>query len=189
MDEFGYLSVLLSIIIGLAMTQLLFGFRGMVLSRARVTTYAPPITWAVSLMLIAVQSWWAMFGLRELKTWTFLQFAVVLAQTVLLYMMAGLVLPDFPGDRPTNLRVHYYEHRRVFFSVAVVSALISLAKDLVISGHLPAAPNVGFHVFYIVAGVSAAVTAREWYHRLLAPVMLAMFCVYIAVLFTRLPGG
>lgn len=188
MDEFGYLSVLLSIIIGLAITQLLLGFRGFVLARSRVATYAPPVVWAVTLVLIAVQSWWAMFGLREQTTWTFLQFSVVLAQTILLYMLAGLVLPDFVGERRIDLRAHYYEHRRVFFGAAVVSGLVSLAKDLIISGHLPAAPNVAFHVVYIGTALVAALTAREWYHRLLAPVILALFCVYIMVLFTRLPG-
>lgn len=189
MDEFGYLSVLLSIIIGLAITQLLQGFRGLVLTRARLVMYGPPVTWAITLVLIAVQSWWAMFGLRDVKTWTFLAFAVVLAQTIVLYMLAGLVLPDFTGDARIDLREHYYQHRRVFFGVAAASALISLGKDVVLSGHLPAAPNVGFHVVYILAAVTAAVTSREWYHRLLAPAMLLIFCAYIALLFTRLPGG
>ena len=35
MDEFSYLSVLLSVILGLAVTQILKGFRGLLLSRAR----------------------------------------------------------------------------------------------------------------------------------------------------------
>jgi len=188
MDEFGYLSVLLSIIIGLAITQLLLGFRGLVLQRARIASYGPPITWSVTLVIIAVQSWWAMFGLREHMTWTFLQFSIVLAQTIVLYMLAGLVLPDFTGERYVDLRAHYYEHRRVFFGVAAASGVISLAKDLVISGHLPNVPNVGFHILYIGTGIAAMATAREWYHRLLAPVILAIFCLYIAVLFTRLPG-
>jgi hypothetical protein len=188
MDEFGYLSVLLSIIIGLAITQLLQGFRALVLTRSRLVSYGPPITWAITLVLIAVQSWWAMFGLREVATWTFLQFAVVLAQTIVLYMLAGLVLPDLTGDARIDLREHYYQHRRSFFGVAVASALISLAKDLVISGHLPDAPNVAFHVVYVLTAVTAAVTAREWYHRLLAPVMLLIFCGYIGLLFTRMPG-
>lgn len=188
MDEFGYLSVLLSIIIGLAITQLLLGFRGLLLHRARIASYGPPVTWSVTLVLIAVQSWWAMFGLREHTTWTFLQFAIVLAQTIVLYMLAGLVLPDFVGERHVDLRAHYCEHRRVFFGVAAASGFISLAKDLILSGHLPNAPNVGFHIFYIGTAVIAIATAREWYHRLMAPVMLAIFCVYIAVLFTRMPG-
>ena len=36
MDEFSYLSVLLSVILGLAVAQILKGFRGLLLSRARV---------------------------------------------------------------------------------------------------------------------------------------------------------
>jgi len=78
MDEFSYLSVLLSVILGLAVTQILKGFRGLLLSRARVRIYWPVIAWAVLLLLICFQSWWAMFGMRARHDWTFQQFAVVL---------------------------------------------------------------------------------------------------------------
>jgi hypothetical protein len=39
MDEFSYLSVLLSVILGLAVMQILQGFRGLLLSRARIQIY------------------------------------------------------------------------------------------------------------------------------------------------------
>lgn len=39
--------------------------------------------WAV-LLVIDVQSWWAMYGLRNHEGWTFLAFVVVLLQTVVL---------------------------------------------------------------------------------------------------------
>jgi len=71
MDEFSYLSVLLSIILGLAVTEVLQGFRRLLQSRARVRLYWPTITWAFLLFVIYVQSWWAMFGLREHHDWTF----------------------------------------------------------------------------------------------------------------------
>lgn len=45
MDEFSYLSVLTSIIVGLAITQILKGYRGIVLSRARVRIYWPTLVW------------------------------------------------------------------------------------------------------------------------------------------------
>ena len=61
MDEFSYLSVLISVILGLAVTQILKGFRGILLSRTRVRIYWPVIAWAVLLLLVCVQSWWAMF--------------------------------------------------------------------------------------------------------------------------------
>ena len=46
MDEFSYLSVLLSIIIGLAVTQLLTGMRGQMLGRDRVSGFWPKQVWA-----------------------------------------------------------------------------------------------------------------------------------------------
>jgi hypothetical protein len=49
MDEFGYLSVLLSVILGLAVTQILKGFRGLILSRARIRVYWPVIVWIAPL--------------------------------------------------------------------------------------------------------------------------------------------
>lgn len=93
MDEFSYLSVLISVILGLAVTQILEGFRGILLSRTRIRIYWPVIAWAVLLLLICVQSWWAMFELRHYQPWTFAAFAVVLLQTILTYMLAGLVFP------------------------------------------------------------------------------------------------
>ena len=99
MDQFSYLSVLLSLIVGLAITQILKGWRGLMLARRRVEPYWPSLVWSVSLLLMNVQSWWAMFGLRDVRTWTFLLFSVVLAQTVVQYLLAAIVLPDFGAQR------------------------------------------------------------------------------------------
>src|SRR6266513_3907690 len=52
MDEFSYLSVLLSVILGLAVTQILKGFRGLLLSRARIQIDWPVIAWAALLLRI-----------------------------------------------------------------------------------------------------------------------------------------
>jgi hypothetical protein len=71
MDEFSYLSVLLSVILGLAVTQILKGFRGLLLSRARVQLYWPVIVWAVLVLLVCFQNWWSMFGMRTRHDWTF----------------------------------------------------------------------------------------------------------------------
>ena len=43
MDPFSYISVILSIVLGLAIAQVLLGFRGLILTRAKVKLYAPTI--------------------------------------------------------------------------------------------------------------------------------------------------
>ena len=64
MDAFSYLSVLLSVILGLAIQQVLLGYRGLALSRERVRWYAPPLIWSGLVLLLVVQHWWSSFGLR-----------------------------------------------------------------------------------------------------------------------------
>ena len=52
MDSFTYISVLLSIVLGLAITQVLLGYRGLILTRAKVKLYTPTLIWALSLIHI-----------------------------------------------------------------------------------------------------------------------------------------
>jgi hypothetical protein len=186
MDQFSYLSVLLSIVVGLAITQILQGYRGIVLARARVEVYWPVIVWSALLLAINVQSWWAMFGLRVIADWTFAAFAIVLAQTIIQYLLAAIVLPDFGGADKIDLRDHYWRHTHLFFGLFVLVLLVSLAKDLVLVGQLTGRVNLAFHLGFITLTVIAMLTRREWYHRFLAVASAATFCAYIVVLFTRL---
>lgn len=186
MDEFGYLSVLLSIIIGLAVTEILTGFRGLLQARARVELYWPTLLWCFLLLAIYAQTWWAMFGLRNHHQWTFAAFAVVLFQTIALYMLAGLVLPPMQPGEPADLRAHYFSQRRWFCGLALVAIAVSLAKDLVLDGHLPNASNVTFHAFFAVFALVGALTRREWFHKLFAVAMALLIALYIGLLFARL---
>ena len=186
MDEFGYLSVLLSIILGLAVTQILQGFRGLLLSRARVQFYWPVIAWAFLLLLICFQSWWAMFGLRYRHNWTFQAFAVVLLQIIFLYMSTGLIFPDFAGDTAVDLKKNFYAHRGWFFSLAVAMLGASLGKTLIFEGKLPEPTDLAFHVIFGATFIVGAITRREWYHKTLVVFGSAGLVLYILLLFTRL---
>ena len=55
MDAFSYLSVLLSIVLGLGITQLLQGFGRLMNARSRVRPYWPSLLWAVVLLVAHVQ--------------------------------------------------------------------------------------------------------------------------------------
>ncbi|MGN6313147.1 MAG: hypothetical protein ACTHMO_05220 [Rhodanobacteraceae bacterium] len=188
MDAFSYLSVLISIILGLAVTQVLQGLRGLMLTRSRVRAYWPSLAWAGLVLVIAVQVWWAMFGLRErpAQRWTFPDFGIVLMQTVPLYLLAGLVLPDVDRERPLDLRKHYYTHHRWFFSMLVLLLLVSICKVRVLTEAWPRPLDLGFQLFFVVAATIGAWTKREWYHKLQVPMATLTLGAYIATLFTYL---
>ena len=186
MDAFSYLSVLLSIIVGLAITQLLKGYRGLVLGDERVQRYWPTIVWSASLLLMNVQSWWAMFDLREVRVWTFAAFATVLAQTIVQYLLAAIVFPDFFGSERVDLRAHYWAHVRSFFGLLILLLLASLSKDVVFTGHLTGPVNLAFHVGFITVAAASLLIRNEAFHKAVAIGIATLFAAYVVVLFARL---
>jgi len=186
MDAFSYLSVLLSVILGLAIQQVLLGYRGLALSRDRVRWYAPPLIWSGLVMLLVVQHWWSSFGLADRTDWSFGAFATVLVQTALLYMMAGLVLPDVPGGEPIDLKAHYYRERPVFFGAGIAAILWNGFLEYMLYGTAPRGLDLGFNGLFLLLALTAMWSRRERLHEAFAGLMVILFTAYIALLFARL---
>ena len=186
MDEFGYLSVIISVILGLSITQLLQGISQVINARDRVRIYWPSIGWALFLLLVDVQAWWAMFGYRNRHAWTFVQFTVVLLEAIMLYLLAALALPSIANEGEIDLRTNYFRHAGWFFGSLVVLLLDSLLKSVVVSGGLPGKTDLGFHLFWITTAFIAAFTRNERYHKAFICLSFGLFVAYIALLFSSL---
>ena len=186
MEAFSYLSVLLSIILGLGLTQILTALGRIIRHRDRVRADWLPLLWALLLILIYVQVWWSMFGLRHVSEWTFLRFAALLAQTGSLYLMAAVVLPEQVGDQAVDLGAYYDQHHRWLFAFLLATLVISVIKDVIVNGRLPGSLNLGFHILLAVASVSALLIRRRGYQEVVGVATAGAFVAYIGLLFTRL---
>jgi hypothetical protein len=189
-EEFQYLAVLLSIVLGLGVTQLLTGVGRLVQARRSVRVYWPPLVWIAVLLLIHVQSWWAMFELRAHAPWTFLQFLVVLLTPTTLYLMAALALPDVAeataAGRVLDLRAHYYAQTRWFFAAAGAVVASSVLRPLVFDGRIPIDLDRGVQFAFLAMSAGAVATRRPRYHETTTVVGAALLVAYVALLFTRL---
>lgn len=183
MDEYSYLSVLIAIILGLAITQVLQGFRGLLHFRHSVTIYWPSLVWAFLILTIAIQSWWASFGLRRITNWSFLGFSVVLLENMCIYMVSALVLPDFAEERRVDLKHSYFKQLPWFYGLFIAALVFSLLKDLVLSGSLPQGLNLGFHLFFIGGSAALILIRNETFHKVYAVVSALLFLAYIVELF------
>jgi hypothetical protein len=184
-EPFDYLSVLISIVLGLGITQLLAGFGRWLEHRATFRAYGPSIAWAAFLLIVHVQTWWSMFGLRHWTDWTFLQFALVLLQPILLFLLTILAFPS-PGSSDLDLRAYFFLQRPWFFGLFLLLLVVSILKDLGRQGHLPSADNLAFHGIFFVMGAAALVTKKEALHHVLAYLALAFIIAYITLLFAIL---
>ena len=68
---------------------------------------------------------------------------MVLLQTILLYLLAALVLPDVGGDQRIDLRDHYFSQAPWFFGFGLALLVVSVVKDLIVTGDWPARTNTG----------------------------------------------
>ena len=186
MDEFGYLSVIISVILGLSIAQLLQGISQIINARDRVRVYWPTMAWAVLLLLVDIQAWWAMFGYRNRHTWTFVQFTIVLFEAIMLYLLAAIVVPNIPNEGEVDLRANYFRYAGWFFGSLVVLLLDSLLKSVVVSGGLPGKPDLGFHLFWMTTAFIAAFVRNDSYHKAFVCLSFALFIAYIALLFSSL---
>lgn len=185
MDAFGYLSVLLSIILGLGIAHILGAFGRLIRRREEVTGYWPSWVWAGVLLLVHVQMWWSMFGLRERAEWTFAGFGIVLMQPLALYVAAALVLPSDDTDG-LDLGAHYRRQARWFFGMLLVVTAVSLVKEWILEGGLPVAANLAFHLVFLAACLVAMKVRGPRLHAALALFAVAFFVSYVALLFSRL---
>ena len=182
MGAFGYLSVLISIVLGLGITHLLMGFGRWVEGRSEFRAFGPSLAWGGFLLVVHIETWWTMFGYMQHREWTFLEFVVLLSQPMVLFLMALLVFPS-GASRRQDLRENFLHQRPWFFGLLVVLLAISILKDLVLGRALPGAMNLAFHGVFFVAAILGLALKRERGHRPLAYSVLVVFVVYTVLLF------
>ena len=185
MDDFNYLAVLISIILGLGMTQLLSGLGRWIEGRAESGFYAPTLVWVIVLLLLHVQTWWTLYGLRSHQGWSFLHFALVLLQPTILFLLTVLALPS-AGAGVVDPRDNYYTQRRWFFSVLAALLLTSVLRDLALTGALPGTWNLAFHAAVLLIAIGGIASSQESHHRVLAILVAGLVLGYIALLYPAL---
>jgi len=182
MGAFEYLSVLISIVLGLGITHLLMGFGRWVEGRSEFRAFGPSLAWAGFLLVVHIQTWWTMFGYTQHREWTFPEFVVVLLQPMVLFLLTLMVFPSSDARRQ-DLRENFLHQRPWFFGLLVVLLTISIMKDLVLNGTLPGAMDLAFHGIFFVLVILGMALKKEKGHRPLAYSVMVVFVVYTILLF------
>ena len=186
MSEFDYLSVLISIVLGLGISHVLASAAQLVRYRSAVRFYPPTLVWLALLFLVHVQIWWAVFELRSVPEWSFVGFVLVLALPVMAYLASVLLSPDFDREELVDLRGSYYEHRRWFFTLFALLPLTSLVQEYVVRGFIQLDADPLFRVLFLLLALVGLATARERVHQLLGPAVVVAFAAYVGLLFLAL---
>ena len=129
MTPFEYLSVLVSIIVGLALTQLLSGVARLIQLRRRVPMHATTLIWMALLFLMDVQVWWVAFERRFTPQWTYFTFLLYLLIPITVFLLSYLVLPEMGDEDTPDLRANFENNRGWFFGLLAAIPVISLVEQ------------------------------------------------------------
>jgi hypothetical protein len=117
MDRFGHLLALVSIIVGLALTDLLGSLHRLIRARRRVRWHWLPLVWAAGVLLLNLQYWWVFFRVGKARVWgKLLELGVHLCGPILLFLACAAALPDEVEDG-NDLLEQYFAQRHYFFAL------------------------------------------------------------------------
>jgi hypothetical protein len=121
MSAFEHLAVFLSLIFGLATTQLLAGIARSLHRRNIEKLDDIHLVWSVVALLILVLNWWVFFSWSEHQRWSFGPYVVLVLWAVAHYLLVvTLYEPDAdPGDRRNTM----WTDNRVWFLTTFVLLL------------------------------------------------------------------
>ena len=186
MSQFEYLSVLVSIIIGLAITQLLSGAARLIQLRRRVRPHAATLCWMVSLFLANTQIWWASFERREREDWNFFLFLLYLLMPILAFLLSYLVLPELGDEDEIDLAANFADNHTWFFLLLALLPTVSLVDELLETRTLPRDSDAIFRLVLLAFALIAGRIRGRHLDLWIALVGLALTCVYVATQFLEL---
>ena len=134
MTRFEYLSVLVSIVIALGISEVTFSWGRLVQSRARITFSALHAFWSVFLLLLMVQFWWGFWNFRTVEHWSFVSLVAVIAEAVTLVLCALVLSPRLEGGENLDLGQLYFDNSRPFFVLGMLLLLQLAAVDALVLG-------------------------------------------------------
>ena len=106
---------LISIVVGLGLTELLLTFYRLVQARRRVAWDALPLAWALLILVAVVNYWW---GIRAVMAgasgWTAGEFMLAMLSPIFIFLACAAALPKVEGAERIDMRAAYAEERTAF---------------------------------------------------------------------------
>jgi hypothetical protein len=187
MSSFEFIAALMSIIIGLGVTNLLAGAGRAFYRRKENPLDEVHIVLTVATLLLLVLQWWVTFKWNTEVTWTFDKFLLLIAWTVAIYMLTVFLYPPDLSEEEEH-QGRFERNRSGYYSTFIAMCLLDIAQTAVHGELLQPMwylPFVGQYA--LLAGVGL-IAGRRGYDRFFAWYQLVTLLVWALVVRRVLVG-
>lgn len=184
MSAFEYLSVFISIILGLAVVHLLGGVSLILDQRVRARLDAIHFLWVINMFTLITWVWWSNWQLADIESFSSLHYVAMVLFSVVVYLMCGLLFP-VRGSEVEDFSEQFEINRRSFFylglSLTVAAALKGHVDHLVLEQ--PDTVERGIALALVATlFIVAAKTRQRVFHGIIA---VAFLLLLLRLIFTE----
>jgi hypothetical protein len=181
MSPFEYVSVLISIILGLGITQIVTGVADVIQNWRNSRLYLPHALWVLFAFFLHVQEWWVIYDLRFMTDWKLPVFLFIISYPIGLFVLARLLFPPPVINQPATLKEFYYANYTKLFITAVILITLSILDNVFINNYVIWDQPVQLILLVILSILIYKKPKQEWVHVVLAFVLLSFLLGSMAV--------
>jgi len=175
-SAFEYLSVFISIILGLAVVHLLGGVSLLLDQRVVARIFWVHMAWVLNMFSLITWVWWANWQLNGVESFSPAHYVSMVLFSVVLYLMCGLLFP-VRGKEVENFYEQFEINRTRFFYLGEVLLVAALLKGYVdrqvLSEPDTLERTVMFATLAVLFGIASRSRSRV-FHGALAVVFFAL---------------
>lgn len=152
MDQFEYVVVLTSLILGLGIAQILTGIADVLSNYKNSSLYLPHTLFVLQIFLLHIQEWWINYEYASIiEHWTLKIVLSMLAYPILLYLMARMIFPTGIRGNETDFKSYYLDQWRSIFVIGLLAVVLSTIQNITISNIalLDQWPQLGYMAVYL----------------------------------------
>lgn len=181
MSLFEFIMVLVSIIIGMAVTELLAGLADTITRKNSRSFSWIHVLLSIGLLIACIQTWWELWDFSGITEWSFLNLLIMLLPSVFLYLIARIINPgrEFSG----SLDDYYFlTARRIWILIGLAvlignsfRSVINTESKLFIVDNLSAIP-------LLAICVTLAISKNRFIHKLLMILIIAIILLDVLLI-------
>lgn len=174
MSPFEFVTVLISIILGLGITQIMSGVADLIHQWSTVRLYWPHLLWVALVFVLHVQEWWLIYQLKSVTAWQLPMFLFQVLYPICLFILARILFPMPTDQYATDMKGFYLgSYRKLFMMVMILTFLSAIENQFIhnlgVEGWL-----VQALLLALLGFLSSRPVLPESIHKVLAILLLAV---------------
>jgi hypothetical protein len=172
MDRFSFVMVLLSIIVGLGVTEILTNIARQIQERRTSKFYWLHAVLVALVFVALLQQWWESWDQRAVESWTFPILLLMLGGPIGIYIISHLLYPA--SLKGADYRAHYYESPRITYIIAAIAVIFAGTYRPISFGHNLIDPDNIATAIVLMVFLILVFTKRKIVHEILVPLLFAV---------------